>query len=332
MRILRERGKTLLISSHILSELGEMCDTLVFMDNGGVMHHGDTESLQRRGAAGTAPGTAIYDIAVAGPVEPLLAWLDVRPGWKCLEPRREGARAEFAAAEPAAVATELRRLVADLPVVEFRRHERRLEETFVDMLRQGQAHKTRPPEPAAPTPSENIGNGPMTAIADTAAAPGLPAPACAKAWREFPTWLPPMLVKELRQGCGAAGSSAFSVLPQTLLFFAFFFIAGQGGNIAASRLNVVFWGIFGECCCLRSAARPERAQRGNRRPQGRPAGPHPAHRLADRGGQMGFAGCPERAHHGVARALWGDALFPRGSESAQRPRSPASWSLRPARS
>ena len=38
----------MLISSHILSELGEMCDTLVFMDAGRVMHHGDTESLQRR--------------------------------------------------------------------------------------------------------------------------------------------------------------------------------------------------------------------------------------------------------------------------------------------
>ena len=158
VRILRDRGKTLLISSHILSELGEMCDTLVFMDNGRVMHHGDIESLQRRGAADSTPGAAIYDIAVAGPVEPLLAWLSVRPGWKCLETRKEGARAEFAGAEPATVAAELRRLVADLPVVEFRRHERRLEETFVDMLRQGQVQSqaaagTRGP-PSLPNPSE----------------------------------------------------------------------------------------------------------------------------------------------------------------------------------
>jgi ABC-2 type transport system ATP-binding protein len=156
VRILRDRGKTLLISSHILSELGEMCDTMVFMDNGRVMHQGDTASLQRRGAADAIPGTAIFDIAVAGPVAPLLAWLEVRPGWKMLETRREGARAEFAAAEPAAVATELRRLVTDLPVVEFRRHERRLEETFVDMLRQGQVQSqtaagTRGPPPLPKT-------------------------------------------------------------------------------------------------------------------------------------------------------------------------------------
>lgn len=39
MHLLRERGKTMLISSHILSELGEMCDTLLFMDRGRVIHH-----------------------------------------------------------------------------------------------------------------------------------------------------------------------------------------------------------------------------------------------------------------------------------------------------
>jgi ABC-2 type transport system ATP-binding protein len=135
VRILRERGKTLLISSHILSELGEMCDTLVFMDAGRVMHHGDTESLQRR--ASNASGGVEYDIVVDGPVAPLAAWLAVRPGWTLLEERRDGARAEFAEAAPARVAAELRRLVADLPVLDFHRHERRLEETFVEMLRDG---------------------------------------------------------------------------------------------------------------------------------------------------------------------------------------------------
>jgi ABC-2 type transport system ATP-binding protein len=137
--ILRERGKTLLISSHILSELGEMCDTLVFMDAGQVMHHGDTGSLQRR-ASGISGGV-VYDITVDGPTAPLTAWLAVRPGWKLLEERRDGARAEFADDGPTAVAAELRRLVADVAVLDFHRHERRLEETFVEMLRDGR-HRT----------------------------------------------------------------------------------------------------------------------------------------------------------------------------------------------
>jgi ABC-2 type transport system ATP-binding protein len=134
VRVLRERGKTLLISSHILSELGEMCDTLLFMDRGEVVHHGDTETL-RRGDRSDA--SCIVNLLVDGDVAPLLQWLAVRPGWKLSEERRDGARAEFAGAEPAVLAAELRRLVADgVVVVDFHREERRLEEAFVEMLRQ----------------------------------------------------------------------------------------------------------------------------------------------------------------------------------------------------
>ncbi|MDR2675688.1 MAG: ABC transporter ATP-binding protein, partial [Opitutaceae bacterium] len=133
VRILRARGKTLLISSHILSELGEMCDTLVFMDAGRVVHHGDQESLRRRDDR----GAAVFDIVIhgAGGADALAAWMQTRPGWRLAGARRDGARAEFASSDPAAIAAELRRLAADLEVVEFRRQERRLEEAFVDMLR-----------------------------------------------------------------------------------------------------------------------------------------------------------------------------------------------------
>src|SRR5688572_10223681 len=90
VRVLRDRGKTILISSHILSELGEMCDTLVFMDRGVVMHHGDTDSLRRGTATG---GISVVNITVHGEVPPLLNWLAVRPGWELVEERRGGAGA-----------------------------------------------------------------------------------------------------------------------------------------------------------------------------------------------------------------------------------------------
>ncbi len=142
VRILRDRGKTLLISSHILSELGEMCDTLIFMDGGRVVHHGDKESLLQRGPASSAASGQVFDITVHGAVEALVGWLEVRPGWRLIEQRRDGVRAAFVNDGPEAVAAELRRLATDLPVLEFRRHERRLEEAFVDMLREGDG---RPP-------------------------------------------------------------------------------------------------------------------------------------------------------------------------------------------
>jgi ABC-2 type transport system ATP-binding protein len=98
-----------------------------------VMHHGDTDSL-RRGAA--ASGANIINITVHGEVAPLLNWFAVRPGWKLVEERRDGARAEFMGASTEALAAELRRLVADgVAVVDFHREMRRLEEAFVEMLR-----------------------------------------------------------------------------------------------------------------------------------------------------------------------------------------------------
>ncbi|NNE91542.1 MAG: ABC transporter ATP-binding protein, partial [Verrucomicrobiales bacterium] len=46
IRILAEEGKTVFISSHILSELGEMCDSLLFINNGRIIRHGTAESLK----------------------------------------------------------------------------------------------------------------------------------------------------------------------------------------------------------------------------------------------------------------------------------------------
>src|SRR4051812_15351897 len=75
VRLLRDRGKTLLISSHILSELGEMCDSLLFMDRGRMVHHGDTDSLRRRDAV--AAGGFAISIRVHGDPAALVAWLNV---------------------------------------------------------------------------------------------------------------------------------------------------------------------------------------------------------------------------------------------------------------
>lgn len=46
LRALHEDGKTILISSHILTELAQMCDSVVIMDAGGVVASGRTEDLR----------------------------------------------------------------------------------------------------------------------------------------------------------------------------------------------------------------------------------------------------------------------------------------------
>ncbi len=46
LRHLKSMGKTILISSHILPELAEMCDEIVVIDSGKLIAHGHVESIQ----------------------------------------------------------------------------------------------------------------------------------------------------------------------------------------------------------------------------------------------------------------------------------------------
>ncbi len=130
IRILAQEGKTILISSHILSELGEMCDTLLFVDKGKLVHHGTAAALQR----GTAE-VAFYDVKLADGPEKLYEWALVNQHVKIVQERKNGARLEIDSLDHDLIASVLRRMITDgLPVIEFRREERNLEDAFIDML------------------------------------------------------------------------------------------------------------------------------------------------------------------------------------------------------
>ena len=131
VRLLAGEGKTIFISSHILSELAEMCDTMLFIDAGAVVHHGSAESLQRRD-----DGAAVYDVHVDGSPERLTQWIAVNPGVRLVDTHRRGARVSFESADAPAVAAQLRRMLLDgVPVVDFHREARKLEDAFVEMLK-----------------------------------------------------------------------------------------------------------------------------------------------------------------------------------------------------
>ncbi len=133
VRLLSERGKTIFISSHILSELGEMCDQLLFIDAGRIVHHGTTESLKRQNGT-----QSLVEIRVAGNPEALFAWIATSLDVELVDRMNHGARVRVP--ESIELASLLRRLVLDgIGVDGFFKVERRLEEAFVDMLR------TQPP-------------------------------------------------------------------------------------------------------------------------------------------------------------------------------------------
>lgn len=131
IRLLAARGKTIFISSHILSELGEMCDHLLFIDGGKLVHHGSTESLtQSHGVE------ALLEIRVAGDTEALTSWLATNPSLEIVDRLKNGVRVKFPESDNLQQAALLRRLVLDgIEIIGFFRVERRLEDAFVDMLK-----------------------------------------------------------------------------------------------------------------------------------------------------------------------------------------------------
>ncbi len=150
IRILAEEGKTIFISSHILSELGQMCDSLLFINDGRIVHHGDAESLRNENAETSG---FLYDVRLLGDPQQLSDWAVLQPDVELLETRKKGGRLRIDSADPEIAVRTLQRMIKDgLPVHEFHREERNLEDAFIDIL--GKLNQPAPVETNPSTPQK----------------------------------------------------------------------------------------------------------------------------------------------------------------------------------
>lgn len=150
IRVLAQEGKTIFISSHILSELGEMCDSLLFVNNGRIVHHGDSESL-KQGTDST--GGVLYDVQVVGDPQAVSDWCVINPHVEFLESRKQGGRIRIDTNAPEKAAEALAKMVRDgVRVVDFHKEQRNLEDAFIDML--GRIDRGETAQPEAPLPPD----------------------------------------------------------------------------------------------------------------------------------------------------------------------------------
>jgi ABC-2 type transport system ATP-binding protein len=130
IRQLAADGKTVLVSSHILTELAEMCDVVGIIERGQLLAVGSVEEIQRR----ETPHRAVV-VRVPGGAASLAVWLGQRGDIS--EIKLDGDQVRFNhAGDEASEVTLLREIVlANFAVSEFGSHSQSLEDVFMAVTR-----------------------------------------------------------------------------------------------------------------------------------------------------------------------------------------------------
>ncbi len=131
LRELRALGKTIVVSSHILPELEELCTSVAIFDHGRILAQGRVSDIERRLRAG-----AVYHVHMLGDEAAkaaAAAWFDLRPEVASVAPVGDvlqlglvGGDEEAAALLGAAIGTGIR-------IVSFARAASDLEEIFLQV-------------------------------------------------------------------------------------------------------------------------------------------------------------------------------------------------------
>lgn len=137
LRALRDMKKTVLISSHILPELSEMCDSLTIIDHGRLVFTGSVDALDRK-MNGDAPiDVRLTPGSAAGIVETAVALLKQYPGVIGITQEDERTLRVETSRELGEVGALLRALIeAGMPVDDFHRMPMNLEKVFMEVTQE----------------------------------------------------------------------------------------------------------------------------------------------------------------------------------------------------
>lgn len=130
LRELRHLGKTILISSHILPELGELCDTIGIMEHGRLVVQGDVQDILAR-----ASGVNIVNVTLAGTdrLEDAVRMIQEQNGVRGLTCEENVIRIEGDIADDVLPVLLKRLVLADIPVAGFGRAHGNLEQVFMEV-------------------------------------------------------------------------------------------------------------------------------------------------------------------------------------------------------
>lgn len=132
LKELKKMGKTILISSHILPELAEMCDEIGVIDNGRLVAHGSVADIQFQLQA-----DKLIVVKVRGLVESAVAFFEDDPFVSKIEVNEEDRTLQFLYKGDETGQTELlkKAILNDIPILSFRETETNLEDVFMEITK-----------------------------------------------------------------------------------------------------------------------------------------------------------------------------------------------------
>jgi ABC-2 type transport system ATP-binding protein len=142
LRTLREMGKTVLISSHILPELSEMCDSLTILDHGKLVFSGSVDALSEKMNGNAPVEIRLQEGCGEDAVEQAVVCLKELPfvkeilqdGTCTLRTRMEEAQGTDPSEQEARQARILQQLITrGVPVCDFHRAPMNLEKVFMEV-------------------------------------------------------------------------------------------------------------------------------------------------------------------------------------------------------
>src|SRR5262245_33432699 len=126
LKVLSEQGKAILISSHILTELAEICNGAVFIERGRILKAGMLEDLMRE----STPHRLVF-LRSLRPAEQLHRQLLQMPGVESARLKENGVEAELAGGDEECCNLLAALIAAGFPMLEFTPQGADLEEIFM---------------------------------------------------------------------------------------------------------------------------------------------------------------------------------------------------------
>jgi ABC-2 type transport system ATP-binding protein len=128
IRELAADGKTILLSSHILTELAEMCDVVAVIEKGRILATGTVDEMLARRRP-----RRVLSVRLAGPAGAAERFLLEQPGVQNVHEANRRLQFEFAGDDADQVALVGRMVGAGVPILEFSAEDVGLEDLFIEI-------------------------------------------------------------------------------------------------------------------------------------------------------------------------------------------------------